>query len=198
MEFRISDTFTDSLTKLTNQEQKAAKTTAFDLQLGPANPGLRFHKLDRVKDPNFWSVSVNMDLRLIVHRTTTSLLLCYADRHDKAYAWAHRRKIERHPKTGAAQLVEVRETVEEVRIQQPAVAPVSPQPPRLFANIAPENRVDDDTRERGYRLVGDVEFDSATEVAGAITPVPGGVGPMTIAMLMKNTLRAAEIALAKQ
>ena len=60
------------------------------------------------------------------------------------------------------------------------------------------NRVDDDTRERGYRLTGDVEFDSAAEVAGAITPVPGGVGPMTIAMLMKNTLRAAEIALAKR
>lgn len=57
------------------------------------------------------------------------------------------------------------------------------------------NRVDDDTRERGYRLTGDVEFDSAAEVAGAITPAPGGVGPMTIAMLMKNTLRAAEIAL---
>ncbi len=60
------------------------------------------------------------------------------------------------------------------------------------------NRVDDDSAERGYRLVGDVEFDSAVEVAGAITPVPGGVGPMTIAMLMKNTLRAAEIALEKR
>lgn len=58
------------------------------------------------------------------------------------------------------------------------------------------NRVDDATRKRGYRLVGDVDFDSAKEVAGAITPVPGGVGPMTIAMLMRNTLRAAEIALA--
>jgi 5,10-methylene-tetrahydrofolate dehydrogenase/methenyl tetrahydrofolate cyclohydrolase len=60
------------------------------------------------------------------------------------------------------------------------------------------NRVDDENDKRGYKLVGDVEFDSAAEVAGAITPVPGGVGPMTIAMLMKNTLRAAEIALAKQ
>jgi 5,10-methylene-tetrahydrofolate dehydrogenase/methenyl tetrahydrofolate cyclohydrolase len=57
------------------------------------------------------------------------------------------------------------------------------------------NRVDDDRLERGYRLVGDVDFESAKEVAGAITPVPGGVGPMTIAMLMKNTLRAAQIAL---
>ena len=56
------------------------------------------------------------------------------------------------------------------------------------------NRVDDAQAKRGYRLVGDVEFESACEVAGAITPVPGGVGPMTIAMLMRNTLHAAEMA----
>ncbi len=60
------------------------------------------------------------------------------------------------------------------------------------------NRVDDPEAKRGYRLVGDVEFDSAKEVAGALTPVPGGVGPMTIAMLMKNTLHAAEMALANR
>jgi methylenetetrahydrofolate dehydrogenase (NADP+) / methenyltetrahydrofolate cyclohydrolase len=60
------------------------------------------------------------------------------------------------------------------------------------------NRVDDPTDKRGYKLVGDVDFESAKEVAGAITPVPGGVGPMTIAMLMKNTLHAAELALAKK
>ena len=56
------------------------------------------------------------------------------------------------------------------------------------------NRVEDETRKRGYRLVGDVAFDEAVEVAGAITPVPGGVGPMTIAMLLRNTLRAARLA----
>ena len=56
------------------------------------------------------------------------------------------------------------------------------------------NRVDDPQAKRGYRLVGDVEFESASQVAGAITPVPGGVGPMTIAMLMRNTLHAAELA----
>ncbi len=54
------------------------------------------------------------------------------------------------------------------------------------------NRVDDDTVEKGYRLVGDVAFDEAVEVASKITPVPGGVGPMTICMLMKNTLQAAK------
>ena len=54
------------------------------------------------------------------------------------------------------------------------------------------NRVDDASTKSGYRLVGDVEFESARAVASLITPVPGGVGPMTIAMLLKNTARAAE------
>lgn len=53
------------------------------------------------------------------------------------------------------------------------------------------NRVEDPSRKRGYRLVGDVDFDAVSEVAGAITPVPGGVGPMTVAMLLVNTVRAA-------
>ncbi|OJX46144.1 MAG: bifunctional methylenetetrahydrofolate dehydrogenase/methenyltetrahydrofolate cyclohydrolase [Chloroflexi bacterium 44-23] len=56
------------------------------------------------------------------------------------------------------------------------------------------NRIDDAAAKRGYRLVGDVDFDEAKEVAGYITPVPGGVGPMTIAMLLTNTLKAAELA----
>ena len=53
------------------------------------------------------------------------------------------------------------------------------------------NRVDDPATKKGYRLVGDVKFDEATQVAGAITPVPGGVGPMTITMLLVNTVQAA-------
>lgn len=54
------------------------------------------------------------------------------------------------------------------------------------------NRVEDDTVKRGYRLCGDVDYADVVEKAGAITPVPGGVGPMTIAMLMKNTIKAAK------
>ena len=122
MEFRIADTFTDSLARLSGDEQKAVKTTAFDLQLNPANPGMSFHKLDKVRDKNFWSVRVNSDVRLIVHRSEASLLLCYVDHHDKAYEWAERRKLETHPKTGAAQLVEIRETVKEI------IVPVYMQP----------------------------------------------------------------------
>ena len=55
------------------------------------------------------------------------------------------------------------------------------------------HRVEDETKEKGYYLTGDVAFDEVKEVAGWVTPSPGGVGPMTIAMLMRNTLRAAEI-----
>jgi methylenetetrahydrofolate dehydrogenase (NADP+)/methenyltetrahydrofolate cyclohydrolase len=56
------------------------------------------------------------------------------------------------------------------------------------------HRIDDPTQEKGYYLTGDVAFDEVKEVAGAISPSPGGVGPMTIAMLMRNTVRAAQIA----
>jgi 5,10-methylene-tetrahydrofolate dehydrogenase/methenyl tetrahydrofolate cyclohydrolase len=56
------------------------------------------------------------------------------------------------------------------------------------------HRIDDDTKEKGYYLTGDVAFDEVKEVAGWISPSPGGVGPMTIAMLMRNTARAAKIA----
>ena len=55
------------------------------------------------------------------------------------------------------------------------------------------NRVEDATKKAGFRLVGDCDFDAVKELAAAITPVPGGVGPMTIAMLMTNTLRAAQM-----
>jgi len=136
MHFRIADTFTASLAKLTGQEQKTVKTTAFDLQLNPANPSMQLHKLEKAKDPNFRSVRVNRDIRLIVHKTDASLLLCYVDHHDKAYQWAERRKLETHPKTGAAQLVEIRETVKEytipkyVEVEQPA-----PAKPLLFADV---------------------------------------------------------------
>jgi len=102
MEFRISDTFTDSLARLTADEQKVAKTTAFDLQLNPAHPSMGLHRIEQSKDKHFWSVRVSSDIRLILHRTQNSLLLCFVDHHDKAYEWAARRKLETHPATGAA------------------------------------------------------------------------------------------------
>ncbi len=154
MNFRISDTFTDSLAKLTGEEQKAVKTTAFDLQLNPAGPGLSFHKLDKARDKNFWSVRVSSDIRLIVHRTEHSLLLCYVDHHDEAYEWANRRKLETHFKTGAAQWVEIRERVEEVAVPKYIEVPrPAPAEPLLFAH-----RTDDELLSYGVpaEWLGDV------------------------------------------
>lgn len=139
MHFRIADTFTDSLARLTGEEQKAVKTTAFDLQMNPASPGMQLHKLDKSKDKNFSSVRVNADIRLIVHRTDSSLLLCYVDHHDPAYRWAERRKLETHPTTGAAQLVEIRETIREITIPKYIeAAQAVPPKPLLFAHVAEE------------------------------------------------------------
>ena len=133
MQFRIANTFTDSLAKLAGNEQKAAKTTAFDLQLNPAQPGLQFHKLDRSQDPRFWSVRVSRDVRMIVHRARNSLMLCYVDHHDNAYQWAERHRLETHPKTGAAQLIELRKTIQKITVPSYAASAqeVSPKPPLL-------------------------------------------------------------------
>ena len=140
MDFRIADTFTDSLARLTGDEQKAVKTTAFDLQLDPVNPGMQLHKIDKSKDKNFWSVRVSADIRIIVHKTPGSLLLCYVDHHDKAYDWAERRKLEVHPKTGAAQLVEMRETVREIVVPTYVVEPLAvPVASPLFANVSDDD-----------------------------------------------------------
>jgi len=139
LDFRIADTFTDSLSKLTVEEQKAAKTTAFDLQMDPTSPGMQFHKLDRAKDPNFWSVRVSSDIRLIVHKSPSGLMLCYVGHHDDAYDWAKWRKIERHPTTGAAQLVEVRETIRDVVIPRYVEPPPKViEPKRLFKDVPEE------------------------------------------------------------
>lgn len=146
MIFVIADTFTDALKSLTNDEQKQVKTTVFDLQLDPSSPGHQFHRIKKSKDPNFWSVRVGRDVRMIVHRTDNSLLVCYVDHHDDAYRWAERRKLETHPKTGAAQLVKLEERVEDVVVEAeisetPVVsAPIAPKSPvaPLFASIEPD------------------------------------------------------------
>ena len=146
MNFLLADTFQTALAKLNNEEQKAVKLTVFDLQQDPSNPGLKFHRIDKSKDPNFWSLRVNRDIRLIVHKTKSSFLVAYVDHHDDAYKWAERRRIDTHPRTGAAQIVEVRERVEEITIPKyvqddkpeelvESEAPVQPMP-ALFQDIS--------------------------------------------------------------
>ncbi len=135
MDFRIAATFTTSLARLQSVEQKAAKTTAFDLQLDPSAPGLKFHRIDRSRDPHFWSIRVNGDIRIIVHKTEASFLLAYVGHHDDAYTWAERRRIEAHPRTGAIQIVEVRERVEE--FLTPPAAPAAEAEPLPAKTVLP-------------------------------------------------------------
>lgn len=135
MRFLISDTFTSSLGKLTREEQSFVKNTAFDLQVNQAQPGLQFHRIERAKDKNFWSVRSGRDLRIIVHKTEADFLLCYVNHHDAAYDWAERRKLQTHPETGAAQLVEIRETVQEHVIPKYIEAPVKREDRMPFASV---------------------------------------------------------------
>jgi hypothetical protein len=140
MEFRIAATFTAALGRLAAPEQKAAKTTAFDLQMDPAAPGLKFHRIDRSRDPHFWSVRVSSDIRIIVHKTDASFLLAYVGHHDDSYAWAERRRIEAHPATGAIQIVEVRERVEDLFTPRTPPEPVPAAPPALpFYRLSAED-----------------------------------------------------------
>ncbi|MGL4964041.1 MAG: UvrD-helicase domain-containing protein [Inquilinus sp.] len=144
MNFLIADTFTASFSRLPGLHQKAVKASVFDLQMDPTGNGLQLHRIDKSKDPNFWSARVNRDIRLIVHKTGESLLVAYVGHHDDAYAWAERRRIEAHPRTGAVQIVEVRECVEEVA-PPPTLDFAPPEPakckeaavahPALFASL---------------------------------------------------------------
>ena len=196
MEFRIADTFQDSLVKLTGAEQTAAKTTAYDLQTNRANPGLQFHRLQNTRDPNFWSVRVNRDLRVIVHQTDASFMLCYVDHHDDAYAWATRRKIEVHPRTGAAQLVEVRERVEEIPIFKhvPVAAPPAVRPP-LLEHVDADALLDygvppewvDDVRRADEDALFDLLPHLPQEAAEALLELATGGTPKVVAPLAGDT-----------
>lgn len=157
MRFIIADTFPRSLEKLDGESQKLVKQAAFEFQLNPASPGFKFHKLERCKDKRFSSARVNRDIRIIVHRDgAASLMLCYVDHHDAAYAWAERRMLDIHPNTGAIQLVEVEERVEEVvrKVVREQEAPLFAQhePDYLLSLGVPPKWLD------AVRLVGESGF----------------------------------------
>ena len=132
MTHRIADTFYDSLNKLSQQEQKIVKQSAFDFQLDPSQASFSMHKVDRGRDPNLWTARVNRDIRMVVHKKGGDTLLAWVGHHDNAYRWAETRRIENHPKTGAVQIVEARETIEDVitkRYVEEAILK-----PRLFSD----------------------------------------------------------------
>jgi mRNA-degrading endonuclease RelE of RelBE toxin-antitoxin system len=200
MIFGIAETFTDSLTKLTADEQKLTKTTAFDLQVNPTSPGLQFHKLDRAKDKNFWSVRVGRDIRIIVHRAAGSLLLCYVAHHDKAYDWAERRKLEVHPRTGAAQFVEIRERVEQIIVPQYVEAKrAEPARAPLFSGVAEERLLEYGVPKEWVAEVRTATEDNVLtivshlpqEAAEALLELATGGKPKTAELLMEDVAFSA-------
>ncbi len=186
MHFRIADTFTASLGRLPNEQQRAAKTTAFDLQTDPSQPGLGVHKLSNTRDPNFWSARVNLDLRIIFHRAGEDVVLCFVGHHDDAYRWAERRKLEAHPTTGAAQLVELREVVQEIAVPVyvETVVALPPKPP-LLAHIPHDQLLGygvpvewlDDVRAASEDGVLDLAEHLPTEAAEALLELAVGKYP---------------------
>ena len=158
MRLLIADTFTQSMARLSNEEQRATKITAMDLQLDPSRPGLNFERLQNPGDRNYRSVRVNRDIRIIAHSEGDTLSLCYVAHHQSAYRWAERRRLTVHPKTGAMQLVEVRETVREVPVY---VEVERPKPP-LFRRVSDDELlsygVPDDWLEDVRRVVSDDEL----------------------------------------
>ena len=121
----------------------------------------------------------------IVGRPMASLLLRKAPGGNATVTVAHSRTRDLGQVTRLAEILVV-------AIGRPNTVTADMVSPGAVVVDVGVNRVDDPAREKGYRLVGDVDFDGVKEVAGAITPVPGGVGPMTRAMLLSNTVDAAE------
>ena len=185
MTHRIADTFYDALAKLTPQEQKAVKQSAFDFQMDPSLPGFSMHRVDRARDPNFWTARVNRDIRMVIHKSGGDTLLAWVGHHDDAYRWAETRRIETHPTTGAVQIVEARETVEDVVVQRFVEEAVLL--PRLFEGEAddtlwswgvPEDWLDT-VREATEETVLDIAGFLPSEAADAILAAATGERPKT-------------------
>lgn len=136
----------DALTELTAQEMAAAISTVKTLQSDPVNPGLSLHRVDRAKDKGFWTARVNDDLRIVLHKKGEDTLIAYVAHHDDAYHWAERRRLDIHPSTGAAQLVEVRERVEEIvipvyvaeEVAKPKLFEATPETDLLACGVPPD------------------------------------------------------------
>lgn len=184
----IADTFYDALAELTPQEQKQVKTSAFDFQMDPSLPGLQMHRVDRARDPNFWTARVNRDIRMVIHKKEGQSLLAWVGHHDAAYRWAETRRIESHPRTGAIQIVEARETIEEVVIQRYVEKAIElPRPlaerddDTLLSWGVPTDWLDtvrDATEETVLDIAGHLPTEAANAVLSAAvgeTPVPSPI-----------------------
>ncbi|MDF1812656.1 MAG: 3'-5' exonuclease [Verrucomicrobiales bacterium] len=163
MELRIADTFQDSLLQLSDNEQKAIRNTVYDLQGDKSLPSVKFHRIARSKDKNFRSVNVDRNLHAVVHKTKKNVLLCFVGKQDQVRKWAEVRKIEKHPRTGAAQIVELRDKV--INFPTPEELPASPGKKYLFAKLTDDDLLGYGVPEEWINDVRSVTEDSLLELA---------------------------------
>lgn len=192
MTHRIADTFYDALAKLSPQEQKAVKQSAFDFQMDPSLPGFSMHRVDRARDPNFWTARVNRDIRMVIHKRDSDTLLAWVGHHDDAYRWAQTRRIESHPRTGVVQIVEARETVEDVVVQR--IVEESVRLPRLFAKETDDTLLSwgvpedwlDTVRDATEDTVIDIAMRLPSEAADAILSAATGERPQPAPVVVEG------------
>lgn len=107
----FADSFLEALARLSTTEKSEVERAVETYQQDPENQLIALHRVVDSDDPHFWSIRASDRLRVILHRQETTSLFCYADQHDVAYQWARQRRLEVHPHTGAAQMVQAIETV---------------------------------------------------------------------------------------
>lgn len=130
----IADTFLASLDRLEAAEKLRAIDFLTAFQANPANPGIRLERVTKARGSDVWAGRISQELRAILTKDGDTWAVVHAGHHDAAYDWACRRRIERHPATGALQIVEAVETVEEIkRVVQ---VDASPDVPPTFASHA--------------------------------------------------------------
>ncbi|MCZ7674603.1 MAG: hypothetical protein M5U35_00100 [Roseovarius sp.] len=131
--------------------------------MDPSLPGFSMHRVDRARDPNFWTARVNRDIRMVIHKAGGDTLLAWVGHHDDAYRWAETRRIENHPRTGAVQIVEARETIEDVVIQR--IVEEAVRLPRLFADETDDTLLSWGVPEDWLDTVRDATEDTVVEIA---------------------------------
>ena len=137
-----ASTFTEALTRLSQAEAGAAIQAAIRIGDDPRGNGLQMHRIESA--PDFWSVRVNRDVRIILHKDGERILLAYVDHHEPAYRWAERKRLLRHERTGAMQFVEVPVVAPQREPTASAAAPAAKAAPAIlpFASLTDDQMLD--------------------------------------------------------
>ena len=103
----LTDNLFDSLLSLPKNERDKALKTIQQIKKDPSNPGLKLHRIIESPDDHFWTARISQDARIVLYKKDDFLLICHADKHDEAYAWAKRRRVSEDAKNHSAKIVSI-------------------------------------------------------------------------------------------